>query len=323
MTPKISIIIPSYQGELYINRAIDSVLAQTYRDYEIVVIDDGSTDRTSEIMQAYQHYPHVHYFYKENGGLSDARNFGMQKAVGEYIYFLDSDDWIEDTYLEKMIACAEENNADIVLSTINMTDGQVTTKRSDCFLTNIKDMNVRNYYSPAHFHPIMQNKLFRKSLIKDLRFPVGLYYEDVYFFVKAFERASIVCRCPEAQFYYFQHEASIMKQTSKKLLDIEQIFLQLMEEDSYLKQEDWFEYLVVRHLFLASTRRALKAKDAKLRKIVVDSHAKFVETHFPHWQSNALFRNKAMYQGKGQQLYARIIRILGYKKGLGVVKYFL
>lgn len=325
MSKCVTIIIPSYQADQYIARAIDSACKQTYSNIEIIVVDDGSTDKTKEVLDPYITNEQIKYLFKENGGLSDARNVGLKAASGEYIYFLDSDDWIEETYIQKMVDEANKQNADIVLSSIIMTDGKSEELRPDALLKGITDENVRNFYTPMHFHPIMQNKLFATTLIKEnnLQFPVGLYYEDVYFFTKAFEKATVVSRCLDAKFYYFQHSDSIMKQTTTRLLEIEEIFKRLLAENTYLKNEDWFEYMCIRHLFLASTRRAMVAKDAKLLKLVMQSHEQFINENFPHWQQNHFLKQRALYDSFGQYAYAKTIRIFGYKRGCMIAKYLV
>lgn len=325
MAEHVSIIIPTYQGAAYILRAVHSVLAQTYPDFEIIVVDDGSTDETKACLQPLIDERKISYFYKQNGGLSDARNFGLAKAQGEYIYFLDSDDWIETSYLEKMMAQAKHTDADIVLSSIMITDGRTETFRSDTFLSQLDDVNVRDFYTPMHFHPIMQNKLFKHAFLQAeaIQFPLGLYYEDVYFFVRAFEKASVVSRCPEAMFYYFQHEDSIMKQTSKKLLDIEVILCVLMKELPYLKNETWFEYYCVRHLFLASTLRTLKSKDRVLQTEIFNAHEQFMHTHFPNWRHNPYLKYRPLYQQRGQYYYTRLITIFDYKRIVRLMKYVI
>lgn len=325
MEARVSVVVPTYQAGMYIQRSIESLINQTYTNLEIIVVDDGSTDNTKTVLQHYIDQKQIQYVYKKNGGLSDARNCGMQYVTGEYLYFLDSDDWIESTYIAKMMHQALTYQADIVLSSIIMTDGQTEKLRSDTFLHQLDEVNVRNFYSPIHFHPIMQNKLFRTSLIKNntLSFPLGLYYEDVFFFVQAFEKAAMIVRCPEAKFYYFQHSLSIMKQTSKKLLDIETIFEKMIQSDEHLKAEAWFEYLCIRHLFLASTLRAIHAKDKALLKLVVDSHSRFVQRYFPHWRKNLFLKQRQLYTSFGQYLYAQVIRRYGYRIGVAIAKYIL
>lgn len=110
--PKVSVIIPTYNRSRYICEAIDSVLAQTYKDFEIIIVDDGSTDNTKGILSKYN--SKIRYFYKTNGGVASARNFGINKATGEYIAFIDSDDlWLE-TKLKKQVDYMGKNNTDLV-----------------------------------------------------------------------------------------------------------------------------------------------------------------------------------------------------------------
>lgn len=326
MNQCVSVIIPTYQGEKYINRAIDSVLNQTYQNTQIIVVDDGSTDNTKSALEQYKANEKIQYVFKENGGLSDARNVGLRHARGMYVYFLDSDDWIEERYLEKMVGVAVNQNADIVLSSIIITDGKTETFRADSFIAErIKDENIRNFYTPMYFHPIMQNKLFRREFLQTehLQFPYGLHYEDVYFFTAAFEKAAIIGRAQDAKFYYFQHPHSIMKQATIKLLDIERIFQILLEDFPHFKDERWFEYLTIRHLYLASTLRAIKGNDKKILQTVRQSHSQFIEQHFPRWRQNQFLKQRCLYQSTGQYLYVQVIRIFGYKIGSMLAKYIV
>ncbi|HEM5188819.1 TPA: glycosyltransferase, partial [Streptococcus suis] len=111
----LSVIIPVYQVEKYLKRCIDSVLAQKFIDYEIILVDDGSTDSSPEICDEYSiEHPHISVIHKENGGLSDARNVGIKHAVGEYIFFLDSDDWISPTMFESLKEIISSKKHDII-----------------------------------------------------------------------------------------------------------------------------------------------------------------------------------------------------------------
>lgn len=114
--PKVSIIVPVYKAEKYINRCIDSILAQTYTDWELLLVDDGSPDRSGEICDEYaKKDSRIRVFHKENGGVSSARQMGQDKASGEYTIHADPDDWMEPTMLEELYAKAKEDDADMVL----------------------------------------------------------------------------------------------------------------------------------------------------------------------------------------------------------------
>lgn len=116
-SPKISLIVPVYNAEKYLNRCLDSILTQTYKDFELLLIDDGSTDKSSEICDEYAGKDdRVKVFHKENGGVSSSRTLGLVKAVGQYIAFVDSDDWIEKKCLEDNLLIAENTHADMVIS---------------------------------------------------------------------------------------------------------------------------------------------------------------------------------------------------------------
>lgn len=311
----ISVIIPTYNNAHFITRALDSVCEQTYTNFEIIVVDDGSTDNTRDVVLAYQD-SRITYVYQQNAGLSATRNVGLKHACGKFIYFLDSDDWIASNYFELMYEAANKYAADIVLSTIVITDEVTQTIRTP-YITRPTDINVRNYYDPIYFHPIMQNKLIRKVCIDNvsesgLQFPEGLHYEDVYFFTRLYMAVDTVVLCEEAQFYYYQHANSIMKKATMKLCDIEVIMTQLMKEVPELQDELWFEYMVVRHLYLASTLRAIKGKSFSLFYKVTRSHRKYIHKLFPMWKQNPLLRTSKMYESRGQYYYVMVMRKLGY-----------
>ena len=114
--PKVSVIVPIYKAEKYINRCIDSILAQTFTDWELLLIDDGSPDRSGEICDEYaENDPRIRVFHKANGGVSSARQMGQEEAVGEYTIHVDPDDWVEPTMLEELYAKAEADDADMVI----------------------------------------------------------------------------------------------------------------------------------------------------------------------------------------------------------------
>ena len=117
MLPKISVIVPIYKVEVYINKCIDSIINQSYKNIEVILVDDGSPDKCGEIANIYSKKDsRVKVIHKENGGLSDARNCGMKYATGEYVLFVDSDDWISEEMIDTLVSIAIETNADIVQS---------------------------------------------------------------------------------------------------------------------------------------------------------------------------------------------------------------
>lgn len=172
---KVSVIIPIYNVEQYLRRCIESVLHQSFREYEIILVNDGSTDRSLEIVNDYvKRFPlQIKAYSKENGGLSSARNFALDRAVGEYVTFLDSDDYLDDDYLERLYKAAKENNSDMVCSGQKKvgTDGHILAvlsypidKNPDCILRRLN----------------ISGKLYRRKYIErhKMRFADGKIYED-------------------------------------------------------------------------------------------------------------------------------------------------
>lgn len=126
--PKVSIIVPVYKAENYLHRCVDSILAQTFTDWELLLVDDGSPDRSGEICDEYASKDaRIRVFHKENGGVSSARQKGLDEAVGEYTIHADPDDWVEPMMLEELYKRAKEDDADMVICDYYMNDGKNQT----------------------------------------------------------------------------------------------------------------------------------------------------------------------------------------------------
>ncbi len=177
---KISVIISAYNSEKYLEECLNSVLNQTMEDYEVIVVNDGSTDGTQEILNRYQEmYSHLMAFEKENGGPSSARNLGMEKASGEYLYFMDSDDILEHDALEAMYDRAEEEKADLVVASYDIFDEDRTYKIYN--LNEILDEDsIQKYELKLLWTFSLWNKLFKKETIDQhqFTFPPISYSED-------------------------------------------------------------------------------------------------------------------------------------------------
>ncbi len=188
MKDLVSIIIPVYNVEGYLQRSLESVINQTYENLEILVIDDGSTDQSNEICDEYaKKDSRIRVLHKKNGGVSSARNLGIELAKGDYILFFDSDDFLEKDSVEYMIQMFNHNNdVDLVIGNyaIKFDDGQekkIDKIKKDKFMTN------EEFYEIVHeMLPVMANKLYRKSIIKEhnLRFPSLKVAEDLNFYLK-------------------------------------------------------------------------------------------------------------------------------------------
>ncbi len=181
--PLVSLIIPAYNAQDYIARSIDSALGSDFSDLEIVIVNDGSTDETQKIIDWYaKNYPNVVSLVKENGGVADARNYGIAAAKGDYIAFMDNDDLIRPNMISKLYNSITKNNCDVAVAPLyRITDKGYTTHCNLPFLEDIPigiDKYLDIMYTPGYYNCAIWNKLYKASLVKE--HPLGLLkYEDV------------------------------------------------------------------------------------------------------------------------------------------------
>lgn len=211
--PKISIIVPVYNVEKYIHRCIDSILHQTFKDFELILVDDGSLDNSGKICDEYaKEDDRIKVIHKENGGLSDARNVGLDIAQGEYIAFVDSDDWIEKDMYSILYENIRKYNADISICKMrkifdSTVDNNITT--NNCIILNNEeafDCLFNNKYYASH----ACDKLYKKSLFDGIRYPVGKLYEDMFTTYRLFEKANKVVFSDYIGYNYFQRKDGIV-----------------------------------------------------------------------------------------------------------------
>lgn len=238
---KISVVIPVYNVEQYLEECVDSVLKQTYRDYEIILVDDGATDGSGHICDQYaEKYSCVKVIHQKNGGLSAARNAGFEEASGEYIYFLDSDDYIEDVTLEHLVTIAENENADMVFF-----NGYVFF--SDCE----EDPNVWKYqrkdkYSSGNGRELLKQllttdeyrtavplMLFKTEYLREhqLMFKEGILHEDELFTFLVYNADGKISHCHEELYARRVRPASIMTSSGmiRRYESMFQIYMELSE----------------------------------------------------------------------------------------------
>ena len=221
----ISVIIPVYNVEDYLHYAIESLGKQTYKNFEIILVNDGSTDDSGKLCDDYsEKYSNVRVFHKENGGLSDARNFGVQKAKGEFITFLDPDDYLEAYSLELLASVQKQHNCDIVSTRVKATE--LYNVYSNHSLTeedfkNVILMNRDVFLEEAFYDKVATvsacGKLYRRSIL-EIPFPKGRIYEDLYIISEHVEKANKIVHIPIQIYNYYKRQGSIVnsKFTSKQ-----------------------------------------------------------------------------------------------------------
>ncbi len=224
MNDLISIIVPVYKVEEYLDKCIESIVNQTYTNLEIILVDDGSPDNCPEICDKWAERDNrIKVIHKSNGGLSDARNAGLSVATGDFIAFVDSDDYIETDMYEKLLDVALRNNTDIVSCKLRMVyenedysvasedTGDVIIYSTEEAMSALIDDKIRQ---------VVWNKLYRTEIIKDVNFDVGKYHEDEFWSYKAIGAAKKIATIDYTGYNYLQRSGSIMGNSySLKRLD--------------------------------------------------------------------------------------------------------
>ncbi len=210
--PRLSIIVPVYKVEPYIHKCVDSILNQSFTDFELLLVDDGSPDNCGKICDEYAAKDkRVRVIHKANGGLSDARNFGLEEAIGEYVSFIDSDDWVDENIYSESLEYMQKNELDIVCF-------DVTEVRTNKNLVRHKFDGDKIFDAQDALYKILVdeidnsacNKIFKRSIWKDVSFPVGRRFEDVATTYKVFNNASKIGYMKKAYYYYLKREGSII-----------------------------------------------------------------------------------------------------------------
>lgn len=210
--PLVSIIIPIYNVEQYLRRCLNSIAEQTYTNIEIILIDDGSSDGSLKICNEYadkdSRFTVIH---KENGGLSSARNVGLSTCNGEYISFVDSDDWVSINYIKNLLKIIHLNKADIAIAENIKTFGQLHLPHKQVTLTTFSSKEaLRQLFCQNQSAFIIScGKLYKKELFSNLRFPIGKYHEDEFTTYKLFYNSKKIVYTSEILYYYYQREGSI------------------------------------------------------------------------------------------------------------------
>ncbi|MGL5203953.1 glycosyltransferase family 2 protein [Cetobacterium sp.] len=219
MQPEISIIVPVYKVEKYLRRCIDSILAQTFKNFELILIDDGSPDNCGKICDEYaEKDERVVVIHKENGGQSSARNLGLDTAKGKYIGFVDSDDWIEpDMYetLYNLILKSDKDISNIGFSFISEKFSKKFSNHSEIYLN--RDEAIEELIKHKLYGNYFCMNLFKSSLIKNFRFKEGIIFEDIDLMYKIIHVSNGLITSGESKYNYLQREDSTVGKVSKKL----------------------------------------------------------------------------------------------------------
>lgn len=209
----ISIIVPIYNVEQYLEKCIDSIVNQTYTNLEIILVDDGSPDNCPAICDEWKKRDsRIRVIHKENGGLSDARNAGLAVATGEYLGFVDSDDWIHKGMFSSLLKCMNENDSDIAACGVELVfeDGKKSMLTSDFVGVLSTEEALKSIINESLLKQPVWYKLYKRDVIKNILFPLGKCNEDVFWSYQAIANANSVSIINDPLYFYRQRENSIM-----------------------------------------------------------------------------------------------------------------
>ena len=230
-SPKVSIVLPVYNVEKYLHKSLQSILSQSFQDIEVIAVNDGSTDSSGEILSEYaQKDSRLHVIKQANAGLGAARNRGMKEATGTYLFFVDSDDYISKSAVQRLYQIAVEGDFDLVCFNLVVVDedyNQIERRRVKQ-VTEIQGgiVPLTLFMQGKLFRPNAYDKLIRRDLIRShqLMFPEGVYFEDCLLSLQLLFYATRIKTVDEDCYFYMQRRGSITRSFSRKhLLDTQQL----------------------------------------------------------------------------------------------------
>lgn len=290
----ISVIVPIYNAEKYLNKCVDSLINQTKKELEFILVNDGSTDKTEEIIKSYKD-SRIKYFKNKNQGIGKTRNFGIEKATGKYIMFLDSDDYLKNNACEILYKSVEKTDADLAICDFyKIYDSGVEEKIK---LLSFKPTTLRK--TPSLVNKINLapwNKLYKKELItkNKIKFVENLKYEDAPFVIEAFSKAGKIIKVDEYLNYYLIHGNSETTVRDKRCFDILKIIDLIRKNtknEAYLQEE--INKLTVR-IITNYTIQQRNQKDKNVGLDFIDEAFSYLEKEVPDYKNNKYFKNRSI-----------------------------
>ena len=311
--PKVSIIVPIYNVEMYIEKCLETLVNQTLKDIEIILVNDGSKDGSAEIAKKYlEKYPEkIIYLEKENGGLSDSRNYGLPHAKGEYIAFLDSDDYVEKNMYEEMYKLAKKENSDMVQCNFYWEYPDKNKKE----IAEVKEYTGKKEMLEKTRVEAWNKLIKREILVKnpEIRFPKGLRYEDVEFTYKLVPYVEKVSILNKPFIHYIQRKNSIsntQNERTKEIFDVlDNVIKYYKEKNLYEEYEEQLEYVYVKTVFCRSLLRMVKIQDKNIKSQLLKRTWENVNIKFPEWKKNPILKNNKSLK----DIYLKTINKTTYK----------
>lgn len=316
---KVSVIVPVYGVEKYIDKCLNCLVNQTLEDIEVIVVNDGTKDNSQKIIDKYvKKYPNkVKSFIKENGGQGSARNYGLKKATGEYIGYVDSDDYVEFDMYEKLYNKAKENNLDIVICGNYNVSEDYKSKKIDLEFIKYNDNKLNALLGKK----AVWNKIYKKNIVENLEFRSKVWYEDFDFSIKATCNAKKIDYINEPLYDYLIREGSTMNNSNiERNLEIIDAFNEIIKDKKYKKYYDILEFLAVDHIYISAVVRVINAKADKQKKLeVINKLIDYMNNNFDNFRNNkyieTLSRNrKVIYNLINKKRYG-LVKLIFVVKG--------
>lgn len=287
---KISVIVPIYNVEKYLVKCIDSLVNQTYHDLEIILVNDGSTDSSEDIIKQYAEKDNrILALNKNNGGLSDARNYGLKYATGDYCLFIDSDDYLALNALELCVNKINETGADIVCFDMIYvySDHTVFASGGDFNLISFKkNPNAILINNSAC------NKMFKRNLFELIEFPKGMWYEDLATIPIILSKANLIAKVNEGLYYYLQREQSIAHTINEKVFDIYKAIKMVEDYFADISLKDEISKMYIEHGLNLTTLRIKDDADDIVKYLKLNNQ--YLDKYYSSWRKIKKFEGYSL-----------------------------
>lgn len=288
---KISIIIPVYNGEKYIKKCLDSIKSQTFQDYEVLIINDGSKDNTKKIIETYLEDDRFKLYNRTNHGIGSSRNFGIEKSKGNYICFIDSDDYVDLNYLEKLYTKINSDKLDMVVCNYIELNEELNIEKKVKINEFANTTINKNPELLLEINKSPWNKIYKKNIIKNIKFPENLKYEDTEFLLKVMKNAKIGY-INEYLNYYIIHSNSETTTMDKRVFDILTIIKNIRDfyENSSSDVKEYINRMTLQILTTYTIQQKYQ-KDKNLGNKFINNAFEYIEDNIPNYKQNEYFKS--------------------------------
>ena len=310
----ISIIVPIYNAEKYLKKCLNSLIKQSKKELEFILVNDGSTDNSEKIIKTYKD-PRIKYFKNKNQGIGKTRNFGIEKSNGKYLMFLDSDDFLDLKACELLFKKIEKDKLDIVIC--DFYKHYENKKEEKIHQESFKNSSLRENVTILNEYLSPWAKIYRKDLIikNNLKFVENLKYEDAPFVLMALDKATKIGKLDCYLFYYVIHgnsETTILDEKVFDILEIIKIIREYFKEKIYAQEE--INKLTVRIITNYTIQQRMQ-KDKKVATKFIDEAFSYLKKEIPDYKNKKYYENRSIFNSiiEKNKILTKIYVIL-YKK---------